>query len=122
MTLAPVQVALLQTFGFSLSTLLAAVVDYAYYVLLAFLVAWVLICWFPAYPSSSFLQAVYDVVGRVVDPIMRPIRSVLPPLNLGGMALDFSPCIGQREDQSPYDPRVPRRAADRPRVAPQGSR
>jgi hypothetical protein len=48
MTLAPVQVALLQTFGFSLSTLLAAVVDYAYYVLLAFIVAWVLIGWFPA--------------------------------------------------------------------------
>ena len=50
MTLAPVQVALLQTFGFSLNTLLAAVVNYAYYVLLAFVVAWVLISWFPTYP------------------------------------------------------------------------
>jgi hypothetical protein len=39
MTLAPVQVALLQTFDFSLSTLVAAVVNYAYYVLLAFIVA-----------------------------------------------------------------------------------
>jgi YggT family protein len=29
----------------------------------------------------------------VVDPIMRSIRSVLPPLNLGGMALDFSPIV-----------------------------
>ena len=93
MTSAPVQAALLQTFGFSLSALLAAVVNYAYYVLLAFVVAWVLIGWFPTYPSSSFLQALYDVVGRVVDPIMRPIRSVLPPLNLGGMALDLSPIV-----------------------------
>ncbi len=93
MTLTPVQVALLQTSGFSLNILLAAVVNYAYYVLLAFIVAWVLIGWFPTYPSSSFLQAVYDVVGRVVDPIMRPIRSVLPPLNLGGMALDLSPVV-----------------------------
>jgi YggT family protein len=92
-TSAPVQAALLQTFGFSLSALLAAVVNYAYYVLLAFVVAWVLISWFPTYPSSSFLQALYDVVGWVVDPIMRPIRSVLPPLNLGGMALDLSPIV-----------------------------
>ena len=93
MTSAPVQAALLQTFSFSLSALLAAVVNYAYYVLLACVIAWVLISWFPTYPSSSFLQALYDVVGRVVDPIMRPIRSVLPPLNLGGMALDLSPIV-----------------------------
>ena len=50
MTSAPVQAALLQTFGFSLVALLAAVVNYAYYVLLAFVVAWVLISWFPTYP------------------------------------------------------------------------
>ncbi len=43
MTLATLQVALLQTFGFGLSALLATVVNYAYYVLLAFIVAWVLI-------------------------------------------------------------------------------
>ena len=33
------------------------------------------------------------MVGRVVDPIMRPIRSVLPPLKFGGTALDFSPVV-----------------------------
>lgn len=93
MTSAPVQATLLQTFGFSLSTLLAAVVNYAYYVLLAFVVACVLISWFPTYPSSSFLQALYDVVGWVVDPMMRPIRSMLLPLNLGGMAPDFPPVV-----------------------------
>jgi hypothetical protein len=57
MTLTPVQVALLQTFGFSLSTLLAAVVNYAYYVLLAFVVARVLIGWFPTYtPQAAFCR------------------------------------------------------------------
>jgi YggT family protein len=29
----------------------------------------------------------------VVDPIMMPIRSRIPPLNLGGFALDLSPII-----------------------------
>jgi YggT family protein len=93
MTLAPLQVALLQRVSFALGALLAAAVNYAYYILLAFILAWVLIGWFPTYPSNGSLQALYDVVGRVVDPIMRPIRSVLPPLNLGGMALDLSPIV-----------------------------
>lgn len=86
-------VALLQVSGFSLSVVLATVVDYAYYILLVFILAWVLIGWFPSYPSSGFLQGIYDLVGRVVDPIMRPIRSVLPSVNLGGFALDLSPII-----------------------------
>lgn len=85
--------ALLQTLDFSLSVLLATLVNYGYYILLAFILAWILIGWFPHYPSNSLLQTVYDVVGRVVDPIMRPVRSVIPPLNLGGMALDLSPII-----------------------------
>lgn len=86
-------VALLQVSDFSLSVVLATVVNYAYYILLVFILAWVLIGWFPSYPSNGFLQAIYDLVSRVVDPIMRPIRSVLPPVNLGGFALDLSPII-----------------------------
>ena len=85
--------ALLQAVGFGISALLAGVVNYAYYILFAFIIAWVLIGWFPMYPSNSFLQSVYDVVGRVVDPILRPIGSVLPTLNLGGLALDLSPIV-----------------------------
>ena len=86
-------VALLQGVGFGLGALLATVVNYAYYILFVFIIAWVLIGWFPNYPSNSLLQAGYDLVGRVVNPIMRPIRSVLPPLNLGGVALDLSPIV-----------------------------
>ena len=85
--------ALLQTVGFGISALLGTVVNYAYYILFAFIIAWVLIGWFPTYPSNGFLQAAYEVVGRVATPILRPIRSVLPSLNLGGMALDLSPIV-----------------------------
>ncbi|MGB3682289.1 MAG: YggT family protein, partial [Rubrobacteraceae bacterium] len=76
-----------------IGALLAGVVNYAYYILFAFIIAWVVIGWFPTYPSNGVLQAVYDVVGRVVAPILRPIRSVLPALNLGGVALDLSPIV-----------------------------
>lgn len=64
--------ALLQAVGFGLGALLATIVDYAYYILFVFIIAWVLIGWFPNYPSNGLLQAVYDVVGRVVDPIPDP--------------------------------------------------
>ncbi|MDP8952307.1 MAG: YggT family protein [Actinomycetota bacterium] len=36
---------------------------------------------------------VYDAVRAVVDPIMMPIRSRIPPLQLGGFALDLSPIM-----------------------------
>ncbi len=86
-------VALVQGFGFSVSIVLTAIVNYAYYILFVLIIAWILISWFPNYPSNTFLQRIYDLVGNVVDPIMRPIRRLIPPLSLGGMALDLSPMI-----------------------------
>jgi YggT family protein len=83
----------LQDFGFRVSALLANTVNYAFYILLGFVIAWILFGWFPGYPSSRFFQAIYDAVGAVVNPIMMPIRSRMPPLNLGGFALDLSPII-----------------------------
>ena len=85
--------ALLQSFGFSVSVLLATAVNYAYYILFGFVIAWIVISWLPGYPSSRFFQMIYDAVGAVVNPIMLPIRSRIPPLNLGGFALDLSPII-----------------------------
>ena len=85
--------ALLQTFGFSVSLLLTNVVNYAFYILLGFIIAWILISWLPGYPSTRFFQVIYDAVRAVVDPIMMPLRSRLPVLNLGGFALDLSPII-----------------------------
>ena len=84
---------LLQTFGFSVSLLLLNVVNYAFYILLGFIIVWILFSWFPGYPSNHFFQVVYDAVGAVVNPIMMPLRSRLPKLNLGGFALDLSPIV-----------------------------
>ena len=83
----------LQAFGFSPSLLLTTMVNYAFYILFGFVIAWILISWLPGYPSTRFFQAIYDAVRAVVDPIMMPIRSRIPPLNLGGFALDLSPII-----------------------------
>lgn len=86
-------VALLQEFGFSISDLLLGVVNYGYYILLGLILAWILIGWFPSYPSNPVFQAIYDAVKNIVDPIMLPIRSRIPPVRLGGFSLDLSPII-----------------------------
>ena len=85
--------ALLQAFGYRVSLLLINLVDYTYYILLGFILAWILISWFPRYPSTRFFQVIYDAIRAVVDPIMMPLRSRLPTLNLGSFALDLSPII-----------------------------
>jgi YggT family protein len=83
----------LQQFGFSVAALLAGVVTYAYYILFAFIIASILFSWFPGYPSSGFMQAVYDAVKAVTNPILWPIRSRIPMLQLGGFGIDLSPII-----------------------------
>jgi YggT family protein len=84
---------LLQEFGFSISALLANTVSYTGTILIAFIIANVLISFFPRYPSARPLQIVYDAVRAVADPILRPIRGAVPSLNLGGFSLDLSPII-----------------------------
>jgi YggT family protein len=73
--------------------LLTSLVDYAFYILFGFIIASILFSWFPGYPSSSFLQAVYDAVKAVANPILMPIRSRVPMLQLGGFGIDLSPII-----------------------------
>ena len=85
--------ALLQEFGFSVAGLLAAAVTYIYYILFAFIIASILFSWLPGYPSSSFMQAIYDAVKAVTNPILMPIRSRIPMLQLGGFGIDLSPII-----------------------------
>jgi YggT family protein len=85
--------ALLQQFGFSVAGLLGGAVTYTYYILFGFIIASILFSWFPGYPSSSFMQAVYDAVRAVANPILMPIRSRVPMLQLGGFGIDLSPII-----------------------------
>ena len=86
-------VALLQQFGYDIVRLLVTVVDYAYYILFGAIIASILFSWFPGYPSSSFMQGVYDAVRAVANPILMPIRSRVPMLQLGGFGIDLSPII-----------------------------
>ena len=45
--------------------------------------------WFPAEPGTQ-LYGVVRALDRVTEPILRPIRRLLPPVRAGGMAIDLS--------------------------------
>lgn len=80
-------------FGFDIANLLVGVVNYAYYILFGAIIASILFSWFPSYPSSGFMQAIYDAVRAISGPILWPIRSRIPMLQLGGFGIDLSPII-----------------------------
>jgi YggT family protein len=56
------------------------------------LIVRIILSWFPISESSPFMPVV-RVLSAVTDPILKPLRRVLPPLNLGGMGIDLSPII-----------------------------
>ncbi|HUY63173.1 MAG TPA: YggT family protein [Acidimicrobiales bacterium] len=53
------------------------------------LVARALMSWFPLHPGSP-LVAVVRTLDRLTEPVLRPIRRILPPVRAGGMAIDLS--------------------------------
>lgn len=53
------------------------------------LIARALVSWFPVHPGSA-LYGVVRVLDRLTEPVLRPIRRILPPMRAGGMAIDLS--------------------------------
>jgi YggT family protein len=49
-----------------------------------------LLSWIPMSSTGSALASIVRVLDAVTEPVLRPIRRVLPPVRLGGMSLDLS--------------------------------
>ena len=62
---------------------------------------WVVIAWIVLSYVVNFgrlgwdhpVRRLYDALSKGIEPVMRPIRNVIPPLRIGGAALDLSPVI-----------------------------
>jgi YggT family protein len=52
----------------------------------------ILSSWFPIPPSGP-IRTVMDLVFAVTEPVLRPIRGLLPPVRMGAVAFDLSPII-----------------------------
>jgi YggT family protein len=73
----------------SLAMLIDKVIDiYTWIVIGGAIMSW-LVAFGVVNVSNKFIRMVVDVLYRLTDPVLRPIRSVLP--NLGGV--DISPVI-----------------------------
>ena len=79
-------------FGFSIAGLLAGIVQYGFYIMMGMLIIWIVFGWI-GYPSNDALQRLHDFVTSMINPLVMPIRSRIPPLRLGGFGLDLSPII-----------------------------
>jgi YggT family protein len=60
------------------------------YVIVIF--ARVILSWFPITPGTPLASAA-RLLYAVTEPVLGPIRRVLPPMRMGGMGLDLSPII-----------------------------
>jgi YggT family protein len=61
-------------------------------VYLVVLVVRIVLSWFPLKPGSP-LSSLASIVYDVTEPVLAPLRRVIPPVGGGGMALDLSPLI-----------------------------
>lgn len=52
------------------------------------LFAFVILSWVPRPPEP--LLPIRAGLAALVDPVLRPLRRILPPLRIGGVALDWS--------------------------------
>jgi YggT family protein len=60
------------------------------------LLAWIVLSYivvFGRIPYDHPIRRIYDFLSRIIEPILRPIRAVVPPVRVGGAALDLSPLI-----------------------------
>lgn len=72
--------------------LICLVLTLAYYAL----IVWIILSYvvsFGRLPYGHPVRKVFDGLAAAINPVLSPIRSVLPPLRLGGMALDLSPLV-----------------------------
>lgn len=56
------------------------------------LIARLLSSWFPP-PVSGPLRTVYNLIYDVTEPVLRPVRGLIPPIRMGMMAMDLSPIL-----------------------------
>lgn len=74
----------------------ADVADFVYTLALIFVVLIfirVIMSFIPRIPYYRWLDAFLNFVTAVTDPILNPLRRVIPPIRVGGAGLDLTPMI-----------------------------
>jgi YggT family protein len=53
----------------------------------------IILSWFPPSPGGGGLNSVREFLFAITEPVLGPLRRIIPPLGIGAMALDLSPII-----------------------------
>jgi YggT family protein len=61
-------------------------------VYLVVMIAYALCSWLPREPGSVITR-IYGLLGALCDPVLRPVRRLIPPIRTGGAAIDLSVLI-----------------------------
>ena len=56
------------------------------------LFARIILSWFPISPGGAMAQ-IFSFLYTLTEPVLGPLRRVIPPVGMGGMGLDLSPII-----------------------------
>ena len=75
-----------------MTTLVCLLLNVAWFGLLA----WIILSYvvnFGRLPWGHPVRKVFDALSNVINPVLVPIRRVMPPLRAGSMGLDLSPLI-----------------------------
>ena len=49
-----------------------------------------LLSWFPTTSSSGGLATTKRILAQMTEPLLRPLRQIVPRPNIGGVGVDFS--------------------------------
>ncbi len=52
----------------------------------------IILSWFPISPGSV-MASVFSALYAITEPVLGPVRRLIPPVGMGGMGLDLSPII-----------------------------
>lgn len=52
----------------------------------------IILSWFPI-SAESVIASIYGFLFTITEPVLGPVRRVIPPIGGGGMAFDLSPII-----------------------------
>lgn len=57
------------------------------------IIVYILLSWFPVTSAGGTLSTVRGALGRLTEPVLTPVRRLVPGFRMGGMGLDLSPII-----------------------------
>lgn len=52
----------------------------------------IVLSWFPLEPGGT-MATVHNFLYAVTEPVLAPVRRVLPPVGMGGMGFDLAPIV-----------------------------